>query len=294
SWAPDCTTSIDVCRNNFRSRARFFRSAYWRSRSADFGPRESHAASSASEISPVLRQMNSRRSRESNREDSPRSDVMTLPRRSALFAFPSNSKVYADVSGEQMVERPRVSRLRRMLRIIVSRDHRRNRLRIHREHHENVGDAQHHDYQHGDEMPVARPHVAAEERCKRGELNGLPYRDAGENGKQAGPRQREIGCLLQRVVLALMRMILATKSVEFDHLPAVADVAFARNQIAPLAVQIDEGHVNEPVDDEHPHHREVPVPRATEPAAEGEPVWNRFVLERIAAEDLTLSRKRRV
>src|SRR5438874_3534508 len=87
-------------------------------------------------------------------------------------------------------------------------------------------------------------------------------------------------------------MVFASEGVELDHLPAVTDVTFARNQIAPLAVQINESEVNKTVDDQHPHHCEVPVPGAAEPTAKGEPGRNWFVLEGIAAEDLALTCER--
>src|SRR5438045_4022999 len=89
-----------------------------------------------------------------------------------------------------------------------------------------------------------------------------------------------------------MRMVLTAERVELDHLPAVANIAFAGDQIAPLTVQIDEGDVNESIDDEQPHRGEVPVARATEPAAKRQPGRNWFVLEGITAEHLALASKR--
>src|SRR4051794_19668936 len=59
-------------------------------------------------------------------------------------------------------------------------------------------------------------------------------------------------------------------------------------------MQIDEREVHEAVDRQHPHHREVPVPRAGEPAAEGEIGWNRPPLPRIAAERLSAASERRI
>ena len=76
------------------------------------------------------------------------------------------------------------------------------------------------------------------------------------------------------------------------HLPRVANDAAARNEIAPFAVQIDEPEVDEPVQREHPHHREMPVARAGEPTAERETRGNRPPLERIAAKRLAAPRER--
>ena len=87
-------------------------------------------------------------------------------------------------------------------------------------------------------------------------------------------------------------MIFSPERVELDHLPAVANVTFAWNEIAPFAVEIDKGEVDQPVDDQHPHHREMPVPRAGEPPSKSENLGNRFVLEWIAAEHLAFPRKR--
>src|SRR5205823_14003600 len=97
------------------------------------------------------------------------------------------------------------------------------------------------------------------------QLNRLPDRDSGEDGESAGDRQREVRSLLQRVVLALMWMVFAPERVELDHLPAVADVAFTRHEIAPLAVEVHEREVDQTVHDEHPHHGEMPMPRAAQP-----------------------------
>src|ERR1700720_4432406 len=113
-------------------------------------------------------------------------------------------------------------------------------------------------------MPVARPHVAAEESGKPGELHGLPDRDSRDDSERAGEWQKEVRGLLQRVVLALVRMILPPERVELYHLPAVADVAFARGEISPFSVEIHERQVDEAVHDQHPHHREMPVPGAAE------------------------------
>src|SRR5687767_8445117 len=89
-------------------------------------------------------------------------------------------------------------------------------------------------------------------------------------------------------------MVFAPKAVELEHLDAVADVAAAGDDVSPFAVQVDERQVDETVDDENPHHCEVPVPRAGEPAAERQPSWYRRSRPRIAAEQLALSRERRI
>ena len=62
-----------------------------------------------------------------------------------------------------------------------------------------------------------------------------------------------------------------------------------RSRHSPCSV--DEAEVDEPVHDEHPHHREVPVARAGEPAAERQTRRDLLVLERIAAERLAPARE---
>ena len=91
-----------------------------------------------------------------------------------------------------------------------------------------------------EKVPVARPDVAAEQIRERRELHGLPDRDAGDDGHDPDDRHREIRQSLQRVVLALPRMILSNREIELHHLPRVAHDAAARHEVAPLAVQIDE------------------------------------------------------
>src|SRR5207244_575172 len=92
-------------------------------------------------------------------------------------------------------------------------------------------------------------------------------------------RHREVGGLLQRVVLALMWMFSPPERIELDYFPGAMRVAPAWRQLAPLAAQIEKAEINEGVDDEDPHDREVPVPRAGEPSAECERGGYRLVLE---------------
>ena len=63
--------------------------------------------------------------------------------------------------------------------------------------------------------------------------------------------------------LRLMRMLRAREEIELDHLPAIAQIAAPRDEVAPFAVQVDESEVDQPVHEQHPHHREMPVPGAT-------------------------------
>src|SRR5437867_3659449 len=89
-------------------------------------------------------------------------------------------------------------------------------------------------------------------------------------------------------------MPLPHEEIELDHLDRVAWIVLPRHEIAPLAMQIDEREIDEAVDDEHPHHREVPVAGAGEPSAECEPSRDRLMLEWVPAESLAAPRERGV
>src|SRR5215510_5115810 len=143
-------------------------------------------------------------------------------------------------------------------------------------------------------MPVARPNESAEQISQRGELYRFPNSNSGHDRHDSDERKREIRQPLQRVVLSLMWMIFSKCEIELHHLPRVADNATTRNQIAPLTVQIDERDIDQPVHDEHPHHREVPVACTGQPTAERQCVRNGPPLERITAERFTATRERRI
>src|SRR5947207_6283729 len=139
-------------------------------------------------------------------------------------------------------------------------------------------------------MPVARPDVAPEEIRQPRELNRFPNCDAADNSEHTENRKDEIRSALERVVFALLGMTLFNEEVVTHHCPRVARKRFSRNHVSPFPVEIDESEIDEPVDDEHPHHREVPVARAREPAAEREHAWDCLMLERITTEGLAVPR----
>ena len=64
-----------------------------------------------------------------------------------------------------MNERTRVARFGRQILVVPPGDHRRERVRIDGEHHEDVADREHDEREHRQEVPVARPHVAAEQHA---------------------------------------------------------------------------------------------------------------------------------
>src|SRR5690348_15045933 len=100
-------------------------------------------------------------------------------------------------------------------------------------------------------MNVSRPHEAAEQHREPVQLHGLPDGDTTQDDDGRDDRHGEVCRLLQRVVLALMWMIPPNESVELDHFPHTAEVAALRCQIAPLAMQVQEGEIHDCVDDEN-------------------------------------------
>jgi hypothetical protein len=146
------------------------------------------------------------------------------------------------------------------------------------------GDA--HQRQHGHEVPVPGPGVAAQQVRQRRQAHGLPDGDSGDHDDRRQPRHGEVGELLQRVVLALARMLPLQEQVEADHVPGAAGVAAARRQVSPFPVQIEEPQVEQPVQHQDPHGEEVPVAGTAQPSAEGDPVREPGALPGPAAEGL--------
>src|SRR4029079_17878849 len=101
-----------------------------------------------------------------------------------------------------------------------------------------------------------------------------------------------ISAAVGRVLFPLHRMPLSNEEVVGEHGPGVAGKRFARYYVAPFSVKIDEPEIDEPVDHEHPHHREMLVARARQPAAKRECTGNGLVLPWVAAECLAFAGKR--
>ena len=196
--------------------------------------------------------------------------------------------------GAQVDERARVAPLGRLVAVVAAGHDRPQGIGIDREDHEDVSERQRDERQHRQEVPVARPDVPPEEVGQKRELHRLPDREAGDDRRRAHDRHEEVRRPLERVVLSLARVLRPQCQVEPHHLPRIAERALPRDQVAPLAVQVDEPEVDEPVDDQQPHRREVPVARAGQPAAEGQPGRNLVALEGVATERLSLAGKRRV
>src|SRR5688572_1077615 len=143
-------------------------------------------------------------------------------------------------------------------------------------------------------MPVACPDIAAHKIRKQRELHRFPDGDAADDRKRGDPRHEEVGTALKRVVFSLHRMIASYEEIEPRHLPRVTEEAAPRNDVAPFAVQVNESDVDESVQHEHPHHREMPVARAGKPSAERRPGRYRLPFPWITAEGFAAPRKPRV
>src|SRR5687768_8853000 len=137
---------------------------------------------------------------------------------------------------QQSQEGPRVASLRRPRLLVSTGRHREHRVRVHGHHHEYVHDGEHHEYPRRHEVPVPCPDVAAEHRAEQAELHRLPDREPRQHEHEADDRHREVRAALERVVLALPRVILPDEQIELHHLPRVAEMSTPRHEVAPLTV----------------------------------------------------------
>src|SRR5665213_495990 len=117
-------------------------------------------------------------------------------------------------------------------------------------------------------MPVAGIHITAHKICKRRKRYWFPHGEPGDYCERRQDWQCEIRTFLQRIVLALVRMLATHEQVEPDHFSRITNITAPRHEVAPLAMQIDEYRIRDTVQHEQPHHREVPVACARKPAAE--------------------------
>src|SRR5215813_7913751 len=123
------------------------------------------------------------------------------------------------------------------------------------------------DRRHGEEMHEARGIVAAEQRGQLLKLHRLPDRKPGSDDDDPGNDHTEVKELLHGVVNR--EIVMGEPAFERrvrirDHL-AGAD----RQELAAEAAgQEPEHEIDEAIDREHPHRREMPEQRAGEPAAE--------------------------
>src|SRR5581483_8300488 len=92
--------------------------------------------------------------------------------------------------------------------------------------------------------------------------------------------------------LALTRVLLHGEEIELDHVPRSANIPSPWSELSPFPMQIEERQIDERVDHQHPHDREVPMPRASEPTAKCERRRDGLSLEGITAEALTFACKR--
>src|SRR5438093_1107685 len=151
---------------------------------------------------------------------------------------------------------------------------------IHGEHEDDVHDGESDEDPHDPEVPVPRRLKSAEQRRQPAQLGRLVDREAGEHRERAQRNHARVRELLERVVLALRRMLPTEMEVILDHLERARNVPRPEQQGAPLAAPYEVPEVQETESDERPCQCEVPVERAREPAAEPAPVRELCAVER--------------
>src|SRR6185312_14321170 len=164
---------------------------------------------------------------------------------------------------------------------IPPRDHGAQRRRIDDEHQHDVHDEEAGEDPHAPEMPVARRLKASEQPREPGKLCGLVDREAAQHGERADADDEGVGEFLERIVLALRRVVFAQPEVVLLHLDRAAQVARAEQQGPPLATRDQVGQIQQPSEDQRPRQREVPVESPREPTAQTHGVGERPVLKRI-------------
>src|SRR6266568_2428349 len=163
---------------------------------------------------------------------------------------------------------------------VPPRDHRPQRRWVHDEHEYHVSDGERHEQPHGPEVPVAGRLESPEQSGEPAELRGLVDGEPGQHREDAERVDARVGELLERVVLALGRMLLAQPQVVGGHGDGARDVARSEQQGSPLAALHQVAEIEEAGRDEGPHEGEVPVQSPGKPAAEPAPVRELRPVER--------------
>src|SRR3989454_8755698 len=162
---------------------------------------------------------------------------------------------------------------------IPAGDHRHQRVRVHEEHERHVHRGERYEDPHRPEVPEARRLEAAEQPGEPAELPRLVDGEPGQHGEHAEHHDERVGELLQGVVLALPRVLLAEAQIVLLHLDRPAQVPRPEHESAPLAARDQVGEIHQPAGDEGPHQREVPVQGPREPAAQPAPGGELRVVE---------------
>src|SRR6266480_1533832 len=167
---------------------------------------------------------------------------------------------------------------------VTAGEHRPQRRGIDGEDQDHVGDREGDEDPHDPEVPVARRLEPAEQRREPGELYRLVNGHPGEHGERAEQVDARVGKLLERVVLALWRVVPTQPEVVLRHVDRAAHVARAEQQRPPLAALYEIAEVEQADGQEGPHQGEMPVQGAGEPAAEAAPVGELGAVERTREE----------
>src|SRR3989442_3028470 len=162
---------------------------------------------------------------------------------------------------------------------VPPRDHCYQRAPVHQEHERHVDRGERDEDPHSPEVPVARCLEAAEQPGEPAELHRLVEGEPGQHGEDAEQHDEGVGELLQGVVLALWRMLLAEPQIVLLHLDRPADVPRPEQESAPLAARDQVGKIRQSAGHEGPHQRKVPVEGPGEPAAHPAPGGELRVVE---------------
>jgi hypothetical protein len=126
-----------------------------------------------------------------------------------------------------------------------------------------------HQGRHADEVPNTRSFISSKERGDTAELYGPVDRDAAQDPTESKEWNYRVSKLLECIVLLLRRMLFSDAEIIEDHWKDSGRVRLSENCGAtamPSEYIIE--NIDNTVDGEKPHAKEVPHPSPGKPAAE--------------------------
>src|SRR5690242_16985946 len=116
------------------------------------------------------------------------------------------------------------------------------------------------------------------------QLNRFVNREARQHHHDAEENCGSVSEALQAVVKILGRRSLSNAHVVREHRERIRSIARGEEYAAaPFTARTEIDQIENPVEDEEPGDREMPVARAGEPSAKSHPRWRRDILKRIPA-----------
>jgi len=146
-------------------------------------------------------------------------------------------------------------------------------------HHHQVDRDERHQQCHRDEMYMARTFVAPEQFTQQRELHRLPQHQPGDHQQRDIDHHEQVRQPLHLVVMIQVGM----SQLAAQRGPEVMQHAFGRDrEKAPLQAPAEQvaGQVDEAVDGQEPHRREVPLQGAAQPTAEGDAFGKTEIVKR--------------